>query len=1075
MPYEINKQDCEQSDGDDGSHVLSYTDKKGKKHDNCHTSKKKAQAQIGYIGELDETDDMVFGGGGDPEAEGEGEEDGMDEALLREWIREKLLAEAVLRAAELYKRPTAVEEYLKRVKESIPFEVSKKYGGGTITIPAAGNEALVAALELYATDPDASKEAFGDAWDAGVQTSDGIKRASGMLHKAKEFGGERAGKRLDKESGQIGQINAAIEAAGGSVSVDLGGRGGVVQDVTLCEQVTEGGMGGKDPKADAILKTADGTKVGELSLKYAAAPNQMSQWGGIQELYDAGVEYVVEFIKDVKYLEDDLGRLDKSYYREIDDPATAAKICFGGGGDLYTVGAIIASQTPITIDEGGFVADHVWTYPNVPDGDWYPTLWARFSTGRGGATSLKNVRLSLSPKGARTGDPLPARPATEEVEAPPPAEVEAVSDPVEESLLRALVREKLLLEKRAMQKIPGVFVMIDDEDEGSQAKFDKASASIRDLIKTLEAEPIDPEDVWDGFSIAASEEDAGVGSLTGSAQREDSEDFFQEIFAKIAGDDDADGKKWKHFQQVINSISGGGESAGIHGKIAKELEALIMKMTSDDVKRIASIPAATGFKAFMGEDLPKPPSGDFWTGIMAIAGGKQPAIGNGELYLAMIIEDASIGADVKEAGEEQRAVDVMVGDPSSPDQTLNVKKMDDGAKGATSSAKFYEALKSKLAARVYSQWPEYKDFVEQHRLDQKWENLSWENFMKLVEKSRLGDDKKRITALPTFQTPQNRKYAPKVFAMCGRLATTTELLKKAGEGGEHFTAEVKGGNVGKVVQLIDGEYSLPWNGMNSEGRSAYVYGKFNRLAGSEPFEVRPITAESSAQVVTLSASTLEQPADGITTAKGYSKKHDKKVRKWLEDSFNLNVIDLTDPQVKALTKMLFANKEIGKGGTGITFDTVATWWKGLPTADQKKLPLAESLLRNLIREKLILEALSASDKADVKRIIKKELSSAAAKKAIRKEIDGSSTKTMIDKAFKKQFDKELRAALGMSFFGTPGKINKFVVDAIHDEVEKILGDAATREMVVQICKDVIIKLYRELSFTYKPVIQRLKV
>ena len=44
-----------------------------------------------------------------------------------------------------------------------------------------------------------------------------------------------------------------------------------------------------------------------------------------------------------------------------------------------------------------------------------------------------------------------------------------------------------------------------------------------------------------------------------------------------------------------------------------------------------------------------------------------------------------------------------------------------------------------------------------------------------------------------------------------------------------------------------------------------------------------------------------------------------------------------------------------------------------------------------------------------------------------------------------------------------------------EEVEKILGDAATREMVVQICKDVIIKLYRELSFSYRPVIQRLKV
>ena len=357
------------------------------------------------------------------------------------------MAEATLEASELYKRPTAVAEYLKRVKGSIPFELASKAGSGTITIPAEGNEALVAALELHTTDPAGSRAGFSAAWNAGVQTSAGVKRASGMLQKTKEFGGERVGKRTEKESGQIGQINAAIKAAGGSVSVDLGGRGGVVQGITKCDQVTSSGRGGKAPKADAILLTADGTKVGELSLKYAAGPNNMSQWGGIKDLYVAGVKYVVEFIKDVKYLEDKLGRLDKSYYREIEDPATAAKICFGGGGDLYNVGAIIASQTPITIDENGFVADHVWTYPNTPGGKWYPTLWARFSTGRGGSTEgLQNVRLSLSPKGARTGEPLPVRPPAIEVEAPSPAEVAAAVEPVQETILRNLIRESLLLE-----------------------------------------------------------------------------------------------------------------------------------------------------------------------------------------------------------------------------------------------------------------------------------------------------------------------------------------------------------------------------------------------------------------------------------------------------------------------------------------------------------------------------------------------------------------------------------------------------------------------------------------------------
>jgi hypothetical protein len=53
MPYSIKKQKCKQTDGDSGSYVMSYTDKKGKKHRNCHSSRKKAQAQISAI-EMDE-------------------------------------------------------------------------------------------------------------------------------------------------------------------------------------------------------------------------------------------------------------------------------------------------------------------------------------------------------------------------------------------------------------------------------------------------------------------------------------------------------------------------------------------------------------------------------------------------------------------------------------------------------------------------------------------------------------------------------------------------------------------------------------------------------------------------------------------------------------------------------------------------------------------------------------------------------------------------------------------------------------------------------------------------------------
>jgi hypothetical protein len=49
VPYNIRKQKCKQSSGKSGSYVLSYTDKKGKKHRACHTSRKKARGQIAAI------------------------------------------------------------------------------------------------------------------------------------------------------------------------------------------------------------------------------------------------------------------------------------------------------------------------------------------------------------------------------------------------------------------------------------------------------------------------------------------------------------------------------------------------------------------------------------------------------------------------------------------------------------------------------------------------------------------------------------------------------------------------------------------------------------------------------------------------------------------------------------------------------------------------------------------------------------------------------------------------------------------------------------------------------------------
>jgi len=61
MPYRIRKAKCKQTDGDRGSYVLSYTDNKGKRHRNCHTSRKKARAQISAIEMPEGVDDLEEG------------------------------------------------------------------------------------------------------------------------------------------------------------------------------------------------------------------------------------------------------------------------------------------------------------------------------------------------------------------------------------------------------------------------------------------------------------------------------------------------------------------------------------------------------------------------------------------------------------------------------------------------------------------------------------------------------------------------------------------------------------------------------------------------------------------------------------------------------------------------------------------------------------------------------------------------------------------------------------------------------------------------------------------------------
>ena len=94
---------------------------------------------------------------------------------------------------------------------------------------------------------------------------------------------------------------------------------------------------------------------------------------------------------------------------------------------------------------------------------------------------------------------------------------------------------------------------------------------------------------------------------------------------------------------------------------------------------------------------------------------------------------------------------------------------------------------------------------------------------------------------------------------------------------------------------------------------------------------------------------------------------------------------------------------------------------------------------------------------------------------IAKEIEGASNKKATQKVFQAEFSKELKKALGTSFIGEPGKINKFVKDSIRKEIESMFKGKETQNQIGDITKAVMKKLYRELSFSSVQVIDRIKM
>ena len=129
--------------------------------------------------------------------------------------------------------------------------------------------------------------------------------------------------------------------------------------------------------------------------------------------------------------------------------------------------------------------------------------------------------------------------------------------------------------------------------------------------------------------------------------------------------------------------------------------------------------------------------------------------------------------------------------------------------------------------------------------------------------------------------------------------------------------------------------------------------------------------------------------------------------------------------------------------------------------------MSKPLLRAVIRESLLVEELTKSDKKEIEKIARKQAMAIVDKEGW--------DKKEIETLAKKQAEDAIKKALGVSFIGTKGDINKFVSDATHDYAEKWIKDKATQQKVADIAKRVMKRLYKELAMSSPQIIDRIKV
>ena len=159
------------------------------------------------------------------------------------------------------------------------------------------------------------------------------------------------------------------------------------------------------------------------------------------------------------------------------------------------------------------------------------------------------------------------------------------------------------------------------------------------------------------------------------------------------------------------------------------------------------------------------------------------------------------------------------------------------------------------------------------------------------------------------------------------------------------------------------------------------------------------------------------------------------------------------------TDMAPSRIDQGKWRAGLT-SKKSNLWANVLKAGVKSQLSEGYLLRNLIREALIQEELTKSDKREIDKLIKKAI-----------EKDRGEQKKLV----RKEIEDELVKSLGKSFFRQPGKIRKTIIDVCQEELAKEMQKGSKMEKsVVDVTKKVL-SAWHELLYKQQHIINRVKI